>query len=137
MRGDTLHPPIGQARTPNRDAVNAVNAAYDFEQRNIRPHPWHFLEPTQCDVGSDERLAREALASQVKFDKLAHWRLADHLYLCTAGGLLKAHEVPARWGWLEVTRGALRLRRPAPPLASPEPRRWRTVRNIHRAETRA
>lgn len=87
-------------------------------------------------VDRDERLAREALASQVKFDKLAHWRLADHLYLCTASGLLKAHEVPARWGWLEVTRGALRLRRPAPPLASPEPRRWRTVRNIHRAEAR-
>lgn len=87
-------------------------------------------------VDRDERLAREALASQVKFDKLAHWRLADHLYLCTQGGLLKAHEVPARWGWLEVTRGALRLRRPAPPLGSPEPRRWRTVRNIHRAEAR-
>lgn len=87
-------------------------------------------------VDRDERLARAALASQVKFDKLAHWRLADHLYLCTAGGLLKAHEVPARWGWLEVTRGALRLRRPAPPLGSPEPRRWRTVWNIQRAEAR-
>jgi hypothetical protein len=85
----------------------------------------------------DERLAREALASRVKFDTLAHWRLADHLYLCTVGGLLKSHEVPARWGWLEVTRGALRLRRPAPPLASPVPRRWRTVRNIHRAAGRA
>jgi len=81
----------------------------------------------------DERLAREALASRVKFDKLAHWRLADRLYLCTAGGLLKAHEVPARWGWLEVTRGALRLRRAATPLHSPDPRRWRTVRNIQRA----
>ena len=84
----------------------------------------------------DERVAREALESQVKFDKLAHWRLADRLYLCTPGGLLKEHEVPARWGWLEVTRGALRLRRPAAPLRSPEPRRWRTVRNIERASGR-
>jgi len=85
----------------------------------------------------DERLARGTLQAQVKFDKLAHWRLADRLYLCTQGGLLKAHELPARWGWLEVTRGALRLRRAATPLHSPEPRRWRTVRNIQRAEVRA
>ncbi len=84
----------------------------------------------------DERVAREALESQVKFDKLAHWRLADRLYLCTPGGLLKAHELPTRWGWLEVTRGALRLRRAATPLHSPEPRRWRTVRNIQRAASR-
>jgi len=84
----------------------------------------------------DERIAREALESQVKFDKLAHWRLADRLYLCTPGGLVKAHEIPTRWGWIEFTRGALRLRRAATPLHCPEPRRWRTVRNIQRAEAR-
>jgi hypothetical protein len=84
----------------------------------------------------DERLARETLASQVKFDRLAHWRLADRLYLCTPGGMLKASELPAKWGWIEITRGALRVRRAATPLHSPEPRRWRTVGNIRRAEAR-
>lgn len=84
----------------------------------------------------DERLARAVLESQAKFDRLARWRLADRLYLCTPGGLLKAHEVPADWGWLEVTRGAIRLRRSARVLHSSEPRRWRTVCNIQRAAAR-
>ena len=84
----------------------------------------------------DERLARAVLESQVKFDRLARWRLADRLYLCTPAGLLREKEVPADWGWLEVTRGAIRLRRSARPLHSPEPRRWRTVCNIQRAAAR-
>jgi hypothetical protein len=50
--------------------------------------------------------------------------------------MLKASELPAKWGWIEITRGALRLRRAATPLHSPEPRRWRTVGNIRRAEAR-
>lgn len=84
----------------------------------------------------DERLARQALASQVKFSKMAQWRLADHLYICTPAGLVREFEIPDRWGWLEVTRGALRLKRIATPLQSPAARRWRTLRNIQRAGSR-
>ena len=80
-----------------------------------------------------ERLAREALDSQVKFARMARWRIADHLYLCCPGGLLKANEIPAGWGWIEISRGALRVRRAAPDLGSPPTRRWRMVRNVDRA----
>ena len=75
----------------------------------------------------DERLAAQALRSQVKFSRMARWRLADRLYLCTPGALLKASEIPAGWGLIEVTRGAVRVRAVAPDLDCPEPRRWRAV----------
>ena len=97
---------------------------------------WNFEQSRLASVRAvdrDERLAREALASQVKFARMARWRIADHLYLCCPGGLVKAHEIPAGWGWLEVSRGALRVRRAAPDLGSPASRRWRMVRNTQRA----
>lgn len=84
----------------------------------------------------DERLAAEALRSQVKFARMARWRLADRLYLCTPGGLLRANEVPKGWGLVEVTRGALRVRVPAPELDCPEPRRWRAVTCVQRRAQR-
>ena len=84
----------------------------------------------------DERLARLALQGRVKFDRMARWRLADRLYLCCATGVIRGSEIPAGWGLLEVTRGALRLRRAAAPLASPALRRWRTVLAVQRARGR-
>lgn len=84
-----------------------------------------------------ERLAREALRSRVKFDRMSRWRLADRLYLCCPAGLVKPTEVPERWGLLEVTRGALRLRRPATPLGSPATRRWLTVQGVQRSSRRS
>jgi hypothetical protein len=80
----------------------------------------------------DERLAAEALRTQVKFSRMAAWRLADRLYLCTPSGLLKASEVPKGWGLLEVTRGAVRVRVSAPDLDCPAPRRWRAVTCVQR-----
>lgn len=97
---------------------------------------WNFERSRLASVRAvdrDERLAREALESQVKFARMARWRIADRLYLCCPGGLVKAHEIPAGWGWIEVSRGALRVRRAAPDLGSPAPRRWRMVRNMRRA----
>lgn len=84
-----------------------------------------------------ERLAREALRSRGKFDRMSRWRLADRLYLCCPAGLVKPTEVPERWGLLEVTRGALRLRRPAAPLGSPATRRWLTVQGVQRSSRRS
>lgn len=84
----------------------------------------------------DERLARLALEGRVKFDRMARWRLADRLYLCCPSGMVRASEVPAGWGLLEVTRGALRLRRPAAALGSPPPRRWRTLIGVMRSAAR-
>lgn len=84
----------------------------------------------------DERLARLALQGRVKFDRMARWRLADRLYLCCPGGMVRAAEIPDHWGWIEVTRGALRLRRAATPLTSPAARRWRTVRGVIRSASR-
>jgi hypothetical protein len=96
---------------------------------------WNFERSRLASVRAvdrDERLAREALASQVKFARMARWRIADRLFLCCPGGLVKAHEVPAGWGWIEVSRGALRVRRAAPDLGSPPSRRWRMIRNTQR-----
>ena len=44
---------------------------------------WNFEDSRLASVRSvdrDERLARETLASQVKFARMARWRIADHLY---------------------------------------------------------
>lgn len=84
----------------------------------------------------DERLARLALQGRVKFDRMARWRLADRLYLCCPGGLVRPAEIPERWGWIEVTRGAVRLRRAATPLCSPAARRWRNVQGVMRGGSR-
>ena len=100
---------------------------------------WNFERSRLASVRQadrDERLAAQALRSQVKFARMATWRLADRLYLCTPGGMLKPHEVPAGWGLIEITRGALRVRTPAPELGSPEPRRWRAVLNVQRVADR-
>ena len=97
---------------------------------------WDFERSKLASVRSadrDARLASEALQSQVKFARMTRWRIADRLYLCCPAGMLKAHEVPPGWGLLEHCRGAMRLRRGATHLDSPEPRRWRTVRNVHRS----
>jgi hypothetical protein len=97
---------------------------------------WDFERSRLASVRTadrDARLAAEALQSQVKFARMARWRLADRLYLCCPAGMLKDHEVPDGWGLLEHCRGALRLRRAAPALDSPAPRRWRTVRCVQRA----
>lgn len=97
---------------------------------------WDFDRSRLASVRSadrDARLAEEVLSSQVKFARMARWRLADRLYLCCPAGLLKSHEVPEGWGLLEHCRGALRMRKAAPHLDSPVPRRWRTVRCVQRA----
>jgi len=97
---------------------------------------WDFERSKLASVRSadrDARLASEALQSQVKFARMTRWRIADRLYLCCPAGMLKPHEVPKGWGLLEHCRGAMRLRRGATHLDSPEPRRWRTVRNVHRS----
>lgn len=100
---------------------------------------WDFERSRLASVRSadrDARLAEAALQSQVKFARMARWRLADRLYLCCPAGLLKAHEVPEGWGLLEHCRGAVRIRKVAPHLESPVPRRWRTVRCVQRAGRR-
>jgi hypothetical protein len=89
------------------------------------------------EARQSERLAREAMRSRVKFDRMSRWRLADRLYLCCPAGLVKPTEVPERWGLLEVTRGAIRLRRLAPPLGSPATRRWLTVQGVQRSSRRS
>lgn len=97
---------------------------------------WDFERSKLASVRSadrDARLAETALQSQVKFARMARWRIADRLYLCCPAGMLKAHELPEGWGLLEHCRGAMRLRRGAAHLHSPETRRWRTVRNVHRS----
>ena len=85
----------------------------------------------------DERLARLAVQGRVKFDRMARWRLADRLYLCCPGGLVRASELPQGWGLLEVTRGAMRVSRIATALACPPARRWRTVLGVARRSDRS
>lgn len=42
------------------------------------------------------------LHGESKFWMMAHYRLADHLYILSPGGMIKEREVPPGWGLLEV-----------------------------------
>ncbi len=87
------------------------------------------------------RILEEKLHGETKFFTIAHYRLADHLYLAAPRGLICRRELPRGWGLLECSRRALvaptvvsgdelRVVVMAPPQSSRPEHRLRLLRNI-------
>lgn len=79
-----------------------------------------------------------AIHAQTKFFMLAHYRLADRLWILAPRGLISPGELPRGWGLLERTAdGVIGEVVPAMCHDSPERRRARLLRNIAVAASRA
>lgn len=102
----------------------------------------------------DLRKIEQRLHGESKFWKLAHYRLADWLYLAAPRGTIQPRELPTGWGLLEIERdaleateagelddnltgGVLRVRVAAPLLSGNPDHRSRLLRNIAVALTRS
>lgn len=104
---------------------------------------WDFA---RSRVPSYRRIVRELrtldarLHGSSKFWTLAHYRLADALYIAAPAGLIRPRELPEGWGLLEIGRAeavrddacedAWRITQPAPLLEGKELHRRRLLRNI-------
>jgi hypothetical protein len=97
-------------------------------------------------VLNDLRRLDERMHGESKFWMMAHYRLADWLYLAAPRGVIRSREVPPGWGLLEIDLGAsaagsetgfgLSLRIRAPELRGKPEHRQRLLRNIAVASTR-
>jgi hypothetical protein len=98
-------------------------------------------------VLNDLRRLDEQMHGQSKFWIMAHYRLADWLYLAAPVGVIRPREIPPGWGLLEMDRGAfrgpdngsgpgLRVRVRAPELQGKPEHRLRLLRNIAVSATR-
>jgi len=74
---------------------------------------------------------------QTKFFRMAHYALADRLYLAAPSGLIRKREVPDGWGLLQTSEGPPRRDAPclvesvaAPLLVTRDMHRQRLLRNI-------
>ncbi len=87
------------------------------------------------------RRLEEKLHGETKFFTIAHYRLADRLYIAAPAGLIRRRELPPGWGLLECSRRwlagsgqgaepALRIAVEAPEQSSRTERRVRLLRNI-------
>jgi hypothetical protein len=102
----------------------------------------------------DLRKIDQRLHGESKFWKLAHYRLADWLYLAAPRGTIQPRELPTGWGLLEIERdvlettesgeiddasgsGVLRVRVAAPLLSGNPDHRSRLLRNIAVALSRS
>lgn len=83
------------------------------------------------------------LHGSVKFWRMAHYRLADALYVAAPAGMVREQELPRHWGLIEMARrevngalgngehaGAWRIVKRAPDLDAREVYRRRLLRNI-------
>jgi hypothetical protein len=99
-------------------------------------------------VLNDLRRIDERMHGESKFWMMAHYRLADWLYLAAPRGVIRAREVPPGWGLLEfeadlgsvglgpATSPEVRVRVAAPELRGKPEHRQRLLRNIAVASTR-
>jgi hypothetical protein len=93
-------------------------------------------------VLNDLRRIDERMYGERKFWTMAHYRLADWLYLAAPTGVIRTREVPAGWGLLEMSPGwekgprELRVRVPAPLQSGKVEHRQRLLRNIAVAASR-
>jgi hypothetical protein len=100
----------------------------------------------------DLRRLDQRLHGESKFWLLAHYRLADYLYLAAPRGVVRASELPEGWGLLEIDSACLddghehacepdgcrlRVRVQAPERAGKPEHRSRLLRNIAAATTLA
>ncbi len=103
-------------------------------------------------VLNDLRRLDERMHGESKFWLMAHYRLADWLYLAAPRGVIRPREVPPGWGLIEIDpdwKGlagpgsanleadeAPRVRVPAPELTGKPDHRLRLLRNIAVAASR-
>jgi hypothetical protein len=91
-------------------------------------------------VINDLRRIDERMHGEAKFWMMAHYRLADWLYLAAPRGVIRPREVPPGWGLLELHEESgeplLRVRVAAPELRGKPEHRQRLLRNIAVAWTR-
>ena len=95
-------------------------------------------------VGSYRKVVSELLAVDrqlhggIKFWMLAHYRLADWLFLAVPRGVVHAGEIPPGWGLLELAEGAgeFSMRTEAPERPGNPEHRQRLLRNIAGAASR-
>lgn len=78
-----------------------------------------------------------AIHAQTKFFMLAHYRLADRLWVLAPRGLISPGELPRGWGLLERTADGV-IGESVPPVRhdTPDRRRTRLLRNIAVAASR-
>lgn len=115
--------------------------AWDFSQSRSPAY--------QALVKVIQSLERD-LYGGTKFCTMAHYRLADHLYLIAPKGLLRTIELPPGWGLIECSKAAMKktntpiadlldepvtIRREAPVLTAAMKFRARLLRNIAVAAT--
>jgi hypothetical protein len=126
-----------------------------IEERRIKVHEPHlrrggvslFAELEEWDfarsrlrgyrqVQRELRRLDRLIYGQTKFFMIAHYRLADELYLAAPRGMIDRRELPAGWGLLEVPMrrrahpAAIRMTVEATPLAARPEHRQRLLRNI-------
>jgi hypothetical protein len=99
-------------------------------------------------VLNDLRRLDERMHGESKFWLMAHYRLADWLYLAAPPGMIRPREVPPGWGLIEIapsweartrsqaSMAGVRIRVPAPQHMGKPDHRLRLLRNIAVAVTR-
>lgn len=89
-------------------------------------------------VLNDLRRLDERMHGESKFWMMAHYRLADWLYLAAPRGVIAVREVPPGWGLLETDAesGGMSVRVSAPELRGKPEHRTRLLRNIAVSATR-
>ncbi len=148
-----------------RDRLNRVRAVLEeqivkvSEPQLRRSGSRLFAELEEWDFGksriasyrgvlNDLRRIEERLYGERKFWTMAHYRLADWLYLAAPAGIIRPREVPPGWGLLEMAPGwersggggsglaDLRVRVVAPEHSGKPEHRQRLLRNIAVAASR-
>jgi hypothetical protein len=79
-----------------------------------------------------------AIYDQTKFFMLAHYRLADRLFIMAVPGVIEVRELPRGWGLLvlDSADAGVRVAAPANEMRARSVRRLRTLRNIAAAASR-
>lgn len=142
-----------------RDRLNRVRAVLEEQIVKVcEPHLRRsgsrlFAELEEWDFGrsrvgsyrgvlNDLRRIDERMYGERKFWTMAHYKLADWLYIAAPAGVIRPREVPPGWGLLEMPANwekggrELHVRVPAPEHTGKPDHRHRLLRNIAVSATR-
>lgn len=142
-----------------RDRLNRVRAVLEEQIVKVcEPHLRRsgsrlFAELEEWDFGrsrvgsyrgvlNDLRRIDDRMYGERKFWTMAHYKLADWLYIAAPAGVIRAREIPPGWGLLEMPANwekgprELHVRVPAPEHAGKPDHRQRLLRNIAVAASR-
>lgn len=121
LRDEADEPRFRRRRAELAERVHSLRSLIGVHRPDLRRSEELFAEFEEFDLrglrhDTLEKLERELDAVQeklihgVKFARMRHYRLADHLYLVTEPDLIEMNEVPSGWGWLVRSGEALELR---------------------------